>query len=572
VIAAATDNLAGARASLRERIRQERAKRMRRVYPCDEFRDRPVAFSKEVLHFEPWDKQAEWMDAMAPEGAAVSVASGHKTGKSSGAASVCLWFWATRRRARVPIMAPKIEHVEVVLWPEIRRFYLAAGRCAECLQWLRDDDVRKKPDPCEFCSPLGDPRWIGLDPTKGLRAPDGREIFAYTARKPDAIGGLSGPEMLFVFDEASGIDDAVFEAMKGNEAGGVRKLLIGNPLRTTGEFFDSHHGSKRFYTYTDRISSEDTPNARTGKKLIPGLATREWCEERAEEWGKDSPLYAIRVRGEFPKYEAGQLVPVDVLIQAEQRWESTKAEGRLQIGVDVAFTGDDAAIALRRGQKILELTALPGMMNEDTLAAHVVSAARAHRRPHEPKPLVVFDANGPGARLRRALEAYEDEIEIVGVNGTARPRRPREYFQLRDEIACVFAEWLLKGGAIPTDKNLEGEISHTRAFDAGGGRKRVISNDRMREILKRSPDRRNACELAVWDARPLDAWEEGAATEPETPAALSLARGEPRIAAPARDAVIAVEASRGRGGLDPYAWRGGRGGLDPYAWRGRGCR
>src|SRR5262249_2451029 len=159
-------------------------------------------FSRDVLSFAPWDRQAEWMRSLVPENAAVSVTSGYKTGKSSGAAAECLWFWGTRRRARLVLMAPKIEHIEIVLWPEIRRLYLAAGRCPECRAKMTDDGPIT--DPCEFCSPLGAPSWIGTDPTKGLRAPDGREVFAYTSRKPDGIGGISGPEMLFVFDEASG--------------------------------------------------------------------------------------------------------------------------------------------------------------------------------------------------------------------------------------------------------------------------------------------------------------------------------------------------------------------------------
>jgi len=545
----AADNLAGARASLRERIRQERAKRKRRVYPCDEFRNRPVAFSKEVLHFEPWDKQAEWMDAMAPEGAAVSVASGHKTGKSSGAAAVCLWFWASRRRARVPIMAPKIEHVEVVLWPEIRRFYLAAGRCAECRAKIEADPLRP-PRPCEFCSPLGDPDWIGHDPTKGLRAPDGREIFAYTARKPDAIGGLSGPEMLFVFDEASGIDDAVFEAMKGNEAGGVRKLLLGNPLRTVGEFYNSHHRSKKFYTYVSRISSEDTPNARTGERRIPGLATREWVEKRAEEWGRDSVLYAVRVKGEFPRYEEGQIVGVDVVGAAEQRWESASEDGYLQLGVDVAFNGDLAVIATRRARKILEIIPIDKAGNEDVLAEHVISVARSRRQRHERKPVVCFDSNGPGAKLLSALRRFDAEIDIVPVNGTAAPRRPREYKQLRDEIACHFADWLKNGGAIPEDGKLEGELMHTRVFDAGGGRKRVSSNDEIRRVLGRSPDRRNACELAVWVPALVEA-QDGAGD----------GDGAPGQAAVADDDIEDLDGMT-PGRIDPY---GGR--IDPYGWR-----
>ena len=503
--------LGGAMESLRARVREERAKRTRRAFPCPDFADDPVGLCRDVLHFDPWDLQAEWLRALVPESASVSVASGHKTGKSSGAAGACLWFWATRRRARIVLMAPKIEHIEIVLWPEIRRMYLAAGRCDDCLAKLAAD-AKEAPPPCEWCSPLGDPSWIGNDPTKGLRSPDGREIFAYTSRKADAIGGISGPEMFFVFDEASGIDEAVFEAMKGNEAGGVRKLLLGNPLRTTGEFFESHHRGQRFYSYSTRISSEMTPNARTGEKLIPGLATREWCEKRAEEWGADSALYAVRVKGEFPKSEAGQVVPFDVLEAAEKRWEITPAVGRLQLGVDVAFTGDDAAIAVRRGSKILEVVSFNNL-DEYQLAELLIGIARAHLSERDQKPLVLYDSNGPGARFGKALRAYADEIEIIPINGTRRPTKPREYHQLRDEVADFFARWLKAGGAIPTEGKLEGEIQALRAFNAGGGRRRMISNDEIKKILKRSPDRRNACELAVWEAGPMRAGE--LADEPE---------------------------------------------------------
>jgi phage terminase large subunit len=537
-LSAELDRLTGAQAAISAKARRARGRQGRRAYPSLELRDQPVRFARVALGFEPWDRQAEWMDELAPEGAGASIATGHKTGKSSGAAATCLWFWGTRRRARVVLMAPKIEHIEVVLWPEIRRLYLAAGRCADC-QAKTIENPTKPPEPCDFCSPLGAPGWIGQDPTKGLRAPDGREIFAYTARKPDAIGGLSGPEMLFVFDEASGIDDAVFEAMKGNEAGGVRKLLLGNPLRTTGEFFDSHHNGKRFYTYTARISSEDTPNARSGEKLVPGLATREWCDKRAEEWGRDSVLWRVRVGGEFPRYEEGQLVSLDVLEAAEIRWESTPAAGRLRIGVDVAFTGDDAAIAVRRGQKMIEVTSLNGL-DEDALAAHVIGAARAHRREHEPLPVVLYDGNGPGARLGKALQSYVGEIEALSILGTARPRRPREYLQLRDEIAFNFAAWLRAGGALPVDGKLEGEIAATKASDAGGGRRKVISNDDLKKTLKRSPDRRNACELAVWE-----------------PTLFSEGEGE--------GAAAAQGTAEGDDGAGPGDWAYSSGvGIDPY--------
>jgi hypothetical protein len=307
--------------------------------------------------------------------------------------------------------------------------------------------------------------------------------------------------MLFIFDEASGIDEGVFEAMRGNSAGGARWVLIGNPIRTVGEFYNSHHSKKKFYSLSMQIPSTDTPNAIQGNRDIPGLATREWCEQRAEEWGKDSQLYAVRVLGKFPRYEQGQLISVDELEASEKRWHEHSmdpATGQLVLGVDVGFTGDDAAIAVKRGNRILKLTSLQGI-DEETLASNIVAEARAFRGERERRPVVQYDSNGPGAKLGRALRQYADEIEAVAVNGTNRSHNAREHHQLRDEIADRFAEWVKREGELPEDLKLEGEILATRTTRTPAGAKRVLSNEFIKKLIGRSPDRRNACELAVWD-------------------------------------------------------------------------
>lgn len=532
-------SLPGAMASLHARVREERAKLLRRAFPCPAFADDPVGFCRDVLRFEPWDKQAEWIASLATENAAVSITSGHKVGKTTGAAAACLWYWGTRRKARVVLMAPKLEHIKIAIWKELRQLYLSAGRCADCVARINAEPT-KTHAPCDKCSPLGDPSWISEDPGNGLKSPDGREIFAYASRKADAIGGISGPEMFFVFDEASGVEESVFEAMKGNEAGGVRKLLLGNPLRTRGEFFESHHKNKGMYTYTARISSEDTPNAKSGEKLHPGLAERFWIEQRATEWGRDSALFKVRVTGEFPKAEAGQITPFDTLVAALDRWESATGIGRLEVGVDVAFTGDDAAIAVRRGAKIFEVASHNGI-DEYVLADLVIAAVRANLRERDQKPIVRYDSNGPGARFHKAIRVFSDEIEIVPVNGTRRPNDPKQYHQLRDEIAIGFARWL-RYGAIPKNGKLEGEILALKKYDDGGRRARVTSNDELKkkENLGRSPDRLNACQLAVYEGSASTA--EFAGEDDEAPAGKV-------------DSYAAGAISPYGGAIDPYGGR-----------------
>lgn len=510
-------------ADLARRVESRAARAARRVWPCSEYEDSPVRFAREVLDRELWDAplsslcgstttQARWVQACAEPDARVSVVSGHKTGKSCGEAVIALWAFATFAPVRVFLFAPKLEHIEdVALWKEIRALYQNSGRCSACRtkEHARCDHGagvwRCVPqDPCPWCSSLGDPKAWNEDSTKGLRSPDGRrEILAYTARDVDALGGISGAKMFFIFDEAGGVKPQFYEAMKGNSAGGVTWVMAGNPLHTTGEQYDAHHSKRALYSHVGEISSLDSPNVRAGMKLVPGLAMREWVDRCAEDWGRDSSAYLIRVLGRHPKYEPGQLLTHDEITASFTAWYTTRGSGRLQIGVDVAFTGDEAVVAPRRGQRISELRVFT-QTTPDALAAHVAGIARDLKLPHEQKPVVIYDAQGKTGRdFGAAIRCYEDEIELIPVYGNAKPKDQRRYLMRRDELAHEFAAWVKRGGAMPPDAKLEGEIGRTVAKPVSktDQRARVPSNDEIKSILGRSPDRRNACELACADAR-----------------------------------------------------------------------
>ncbi len=353
--------------SLAARLEERSVRATRRAWPCSEYEHDIVGFAADVLGRELWDEQAQWVQACAVPDARVSVVSGHKTGKTMGESAVALWAWSTFDPVRVFLFAPKLEHIkDVALWKEIRALYCNSGRCAACRarEHARCSHATglwkcQVQEPCSRCSPIGAAEDWNEDPTSGLRSADGRrELLAYTARDVDALGGLSGANMVFIFDEAGGIKPAFFEAMQGNSAGGVRWVMAGNPLHTSGEQYDAHHTKRKFYTHVQEISSESTPNVKHGLKLVPGLATREWVDLRSEDWGRESSAFMIRVGGKFPRYDPGQLLRVDEIAASNDRWTRMAFKGRLQIGVDVGFTGDEAAIAPRRGDKINEIIRL----------------------------------------------------------------------------------------------------------------------------------------------------------------------------------------------------------------------
>jgi phage terminase large subunit len=499
-------------ADLERRVESRAARAARRVWPSSEYASSPVRFAREVLDRELWDEQAEWVEACARPDARVSVVSGHKTGKSLGEAVVALWAWSTFDPIRVFLFAPKIEHIEkVALWKEIRFLYQNSGRCAACrarehtaCSHVNGIWLCRPVEPCAWCSPIGDAALWNEDSTTGLQSPDGRrEILAYTARDVDALGGISGRNMVFVFDEAGGVKAQFFEAMKGNAAGGVRWVMAGNPLHTTGEQYDAHHGKRSLYSHVQEIDSQRTPNVIEGRKVVPGLATREWVEQRAVDWGRDSSAFDIRVRGRFPKYEAGQLLRIDEIAASNQRWYTEHFRGRLQLGVDVAFTGDEAAVAPRRGYKISELRIFRDT-SPDALAREVAALAGDLKEPHEQKPIVIYDAQGKTGRdFGAAIRAYSDELELIPVYGNGKPHDQRRYLMRRDELAHELAAWVKRGGALPPDAKLEGEIGRTVAKPVSktDQRAKVPSNEEIKAFLGRSPDRRNACELACADAR-----------------------------------------------------------------------
>ena len=75
--------------------------------------------------------------------------------------------------------------------------------------------------------------------------------------------------------------------------------------------------------------------------------------EAARDWGEDSPLYQIRVLGEFPSAASHQLVRYEWI---EQAADAPAAGGGFALGVDVARSGEDeTAAVLLEGNRLTRL-------------------------------------------------------------------------------------------------------------------------------------------------------------------------------------------------------------------------
>lgn len=493
----------------------------------------PVSFFRQVLGVEPWSRQTEVILAVRDH-LRVAVRSGHKVSKSHTAAGLAACFYCSFDDARVVMSSTTSRQVDQILWRELRMMRARAGRCVACK--AADPDGHRIARPCEHSAIIDGE--CGDMARTGLKA-DFREVVGFTAREAEAVAGVSGANLLYLVDESSGVPDTIFQAIEGNRAGGARVVLFGNPTKTEGEFFDAFFKKKQFY-HCITISSEETPNAVEGREVIPGLAGREWIEEKKQEWGETSALYKIRIKGEHALNEDGKIFSVHAIKQAEERWHETADTGRLYIGVDPAGesgTGDEAVFAVRRGLKLLAIFAYLGL-SEDAHIVHIHSIASTYRLPRE-TPVVVVDREGSiGSALFGRLRALTDKadapFELVGVRASDRAvRQPAIYDRMRDELTANLEAWVRDGGAILEDTKLAAEMHKLEwKQHAGSGRLKVTPKDVLRKELGRSPDRYDALALAAWEPLSL---REGA--EDLSDAARSVAQHEDPASA----------------GMDPYA-------------------
>jgi hypothetical protein len=240
----------------------------------------PVWFFEEILGCETWSRQRELILAVRDHDR-VACRSAHGMGKTFTAARIAIWFlWCYGPTScRVISTAPTWEGVRDLLWAEI---HVALEQARVPLGLVPNTtDLRLSAD------------WFA----KGM-----------STDVPERFQGHHADHLMLIVDEASGVDEAIYRASMGFLTGGHAKvLLLGNPTRTKGTFYDAFEldankkARKRPY-YKIRLSMFDSPNI-TGESVGPRIAhalpRQETIDEFEDLYGADSGEFAIRVLGDF---------------------------------------------------------------------------------------------------------------------------------------------------------------------------------------------------------------------------------------------------------------------------------
>lgn len=428
---------------------------------------------------ELWHRQVEMLEAIRDQDR-VAVRAGRKVSKSTTAVVAALW-WAVTRKGKVFMTSMTHSQIKDILWSELRTI------------------VEKS----EFSF-----RNIPLDPKTGFRPRHGGSIVGRTADNRENMQGYSGADTLYLVDEASGMDRTIFEAIDGNTAGGGKIVLMGNPTRTAGIYYDAFHRNRKEW-HGIRISSRESPNVVEDRIVIPGLAVKSWVDKQDEKFGKDDPYVRVHVDGEFPGSGTNTVINLAMSEAAQERWAGTPAVGRLELGVDVArMGGDESVVYPRRGLKAFKPIAERSTDTFDVVNM-VLRAIELHGHAGE-RPLVKVDVIGIGAGVYDVLnKQHRDKLDAAPINVAEAPTAepdPDEgipgYAQLRDQIWFALRDWIKAGGSFPPDEDTHGDvIAPVYKFNARG-RYKVSSKDEIRELISRSPDRADALGLSVYTPPP----------------------------------------------------------------------
>src|ERR1035437_3524888 len=160
----------------------------------------PVGFTAGILCHDIWRIPAQILESVA-KNRRTAVKSCHASGKTFSSAEAVIW-WITRYSDGIAVTtAPTWVQVQKLLWGEIRKS-LPTSRIM-------------------YPKPLG----------TELKLAEGNYALGLSTNEGVRFQGFHAGHILFVLDEAPGIDVAIWEAIEGASAGGdVHILAIGNPV------------------------------------------------------------------------------------------------------------------------------------------------------------------------------------------------------------------------------------------------------------------------------------------------------------------------------------------------------
>jgi len=382
---------------------------------------------------------------------------------------VVLWFMSTRPHCRIPCTAPTQPQLFDVLWSEIAKWHnhMPDKRLSSLFEWTQT----------HFTNRRAQETWFAV---------------ARSSSKGENMQGFHADELMFIIDEASGVNQEIMEVVQGaltNE--GAYCIMFGNPTQLQGTFYDAFHKDRTFwktFTFSCLESNNVSP---------------EYIERMKKKYGEDSNIYKVRVLGEFPTEEEDTIIALPWAEASAQRTITLTDEQKrepIYIGCDVArFGNDKTIIVVRQGPKVISMKEY---LRQSTMETTGYIMLEIKKYPHLDVIINVDDTGVGGGVTDRLNEMNVDErkVFINGINNGSRADLEGQFvnmgcelwWNMRDNIR----EW-----DIPNDEELIAQLSTRRFKMASNGKIQIERKDDMRKRDLDSPDKADALSLAFKEVK-----------------------------------------------------------------------
>lgn len=412
-----------------------------------------MLFVREVFGAEPDDWQAELLTAVARGERRISVRSGHGVGKTTALAWLIVWHVLTRFPQKTVATAPTSAQLFDALASEVKA-------------WL----AKLPPSLQEVFT-------VKAERIELAAAPDESFVTFKTSRAdtPEALAGVHSENVLLICDEASGVPEQVYEAAAGSMSGHTATtVLAGNPVRTSGLFYDTHNKLRDLWR-TLRVSCADCSRV-----------SADFIEDMSRRYGPESNAYRVRVLGEFPLADDDTVIPFELMEAALKRDVAPKMVKDVW-GLDVArFGSDRTALAKRRGNVLSEPVRTWAGLDTMETAGRVKAewdACDSVTRPSE----ICVDAIGLGAGVCDRLR--ELGLPARSVNVSESPAMGDRFVNLRAELYWQARDWLAaRDSNLAGDDQLGSELVMLKYRFSSNGKIQIESKADLKKRGHRSPD------------------------------------------------------------------------------------
>lgn len=381
----------------------------------------------------------------------ISVRSGHGVGKTTTLSWLIIWYLICHLDAQVPCTAPTATQMNDILWKEV-------------FKWIEKMPLHLRQK---------------LEWTSGyVRVTERPETWfarAKTAAKeqPEALAGVHGDFVMYIVDEASGVPEEIFNTAEGAlTSGAFLFIMISNPTRLIGYFFDSHHSDKENWQ-TLSFNGIESP-----------IVDMAYVKRIRDKHGEDSDEYAIRVAGEFGAADTVDSKGYVPLIAETDIHYTSNADMRPErrLGIDPSGEGKDKTTWVLRDQFKAKIVAEEDISDEKGIAAKTLTLMDYFDIKDSE---VTIDNFGVGANVAKHLALAGKNVNSVNVGDEA--SEPSNYINIRAESFWRARTWLRSGGELVTDVRWS-ELTNIRYCRELSNRLKIMSKKEMRKQGIPSPN------------------------------------------------------------------------------------